>query len=189
MKTWALGAMAISTFALMACGSSSGGSTSTESTAGTGGKSSGSSSSVVSSTTGTSTGGSAGTSTGGAGGSDACTSGADCTTCADQNTCITCETTAHPEGSNTFNTYLECLLCTACYYVCDGTTQGCTTAPATVDACDSQTMMADMAACDTATPNCATCAQAGTCKPQVTACQNDPDCVAFDQGLQACPTM
>jgi hypothetical protein len=125
-------------------------------------------------------------------GGDPCATGADCTQCADFNTCAMCEQGNHPEGSMVFNDLITCVYCTACYTVCDGSTAGCTAAPTTMDACDGAMPDPMGPGCidSTNTPatGCIPCAEAATCKPKVDACKADTDCVAFNQALQNCPT-
>lgn len=123
------------------------------------------------------------TSTGG----DPCADGSDCTACQDFNTCATCEQGNHPTGANTYNNLVECVFCTGCYTVCDGASAGCPSAPPTMDACDSATPDPNGPGCQDQTTGCIQCAEGGTCMSAVTACQNDTDCVAFAQALQACP--
>src|SRR5262249_52881022 len=110
-------------------------------------------------------------------------SDSDCASCTDNNSCSQCWATTHQAGVQDYNNAIMCLACTACYNVVQETTTDCPNGPPNPkDPCDMGTP-GDM----TAIQACVMCAQMGSCKAQVTACTNDPDCVAIDQGLPTCP--
>ncbi len=168
MKTWILGAMMVGALALVACGGDKGGE---------GGGGSGTTSTTVSSTKST-------TVSTTSKGSDPCADGSDCSLCADRKTCFDCASANHPTGSALYETLAECVICTACYTVCDGANAGCPMPPATKDACDMGTP--GDAACS-GMGMCQDCSLAGTCKADLTACQGSADCMGFAQEIQGCP--
>jgi hypothetical protein len=113
-----------------------------------------------------------------------------------QATCLSCNETAHPMGAMLLNDLLNCIFCTACYTVCESSTQMglCNGPPATKDPCDMGTpsMPGAGTACGDAMGGCAHCSQqmtGGSCYMANQACAKNSDCIAFDKAIQMCPTM
>jgi hypothetical protein len=98
-------------------------------------------------------------------------------------------------GAMLLNNLLNCIFCTACYTVCESSTQMglCTGAPAMKDVCDTGTpsMPGAGTACGDANGGCAHCSQqmGASCYAANQACTKSSDCVAFDHAIQMCPTM
>lgn len=122
-------------------------------------------------------------------GIDPCSSGADCAQCGDFNTCSQCVENNHPQGFMLYNALVQCIYCISCYNACDGASAGCPNPPTVKDACDIGT---GTDACYDPSSNppggCIPCGEAGSCQGALQACQQDMDCIAFNNDLQTCPT-
>lgn len=200
-KWWLRGAL-LSSFVVLAACSSSKPSTSNNNTGGqnAGGQNNGGTGNEGGSTGGT---GNTGGNTGGSGntgpvcGDGTCDPGEtmnscpqdcgdpppDCTEEADFQTCASCFAEEFPDGAALFNEFAACVICVACYDVCDGANSGCQAPPASTDACDTGTPG------DAACQACIMCAQqpGGVCEPQLQACASNQECLDFDTAIKDCP--
>jgi hypothetical protein len=109
----------------------------------------------------------------------------DCTMEADFQSCATCFADQYPVGAPIYNGLVQCVICSACYTVCDGAGSGCPMAPPMTDACDTGTP--GKAACGDGMTGCIACSFAGSCKTDLDACNGEPECVDFSNALQGCP--
>ena len=106
--------------------------------------------------------------------------------------CQNCLAVAHPVGAQLYEAAVHCILCSACYTVCEGAQQGCSGPPAMTSSCDVGTpSMPGGGDCGGGQGNtgCIACSEnpGGPCFAAVQACESNPDCAAYVNGLSACP--
>lgn len=111
----------------------------------------------------------------------------DCTSEPDFASCSNCFAEQYPGGAAIYNALVDCVICVACYTVCQGMSgsQSCPMAPAMTDPCDGD--MADPALCGDTFMGCIACGIGGSCADEVTSCQNDAECVEFATAIGNCP--
>jgi hypothetical protein len=129
------------------------------------------------------------------GGSSACLMGsAACANAADQASCLSCNEMACMHGAALLQDLVDCLFCTACYNVCSSGQNGAcgdAGAPAQTDPCDKGTPSTPGAGttCGNQSGGCVFCAQqpGHTCETQRNNCNNDQDCLTFNDAILKCP--
>lgn len=112
---------------------------------------------------------------------NSCPTDCDCSMLKTFQDCSQCLTNLHPDAAQLYYDLVECVICEACYYTCNGNGSGCPAAPPTKNVCD-------VGSCGSSNDGCIACSFSGMCATAYTDCGSSQDCVDFSNDLALCPT-